>query len=100
MTTRSHSQALPDEITPGFLAALRAHGISEAFAFGSVTKGTARPDSDLDLLVTFNPPVTLFERMDIADSLSSLCGRRVDLITNIDPAFVPYIEPTLTPLPL
>ena len=100
MTTRSQTQTLPAVITPRFLAGLRAHGITRAFLFGSVARVDARPDSDLDLLVTFDPPITLFERMDVADALSDLCGRKVDLITNIDPAFVPYIEPTLVPLPL
>ncbi len=100
ITTRSQSQTLPTEITPRFLAELRAHGITKAFLFGSVARGEARPDSDLDLLVTFDPPITLFQRMDVANALSHLCGRRVDLITTIDPVFVPYIEPTLVPLPL
>jgi predicted nucleotidyltransferase len=68
--------------------------------FGSVARGEARPDSDLDLLVTFDPPISFFKRMDVADELSHLCGRQVDLITNIDPAFAPYIEPTLVRLPL
>jgi predicted nucleotidyltransferase len=100
MATRNPTQTLPAEITPRFLEELRAHGITQAFVFGSVVRGEARPDSDLDLLVTFDPPITLFERMDVADGLSHLCGRRVDLITSIDPVFVPYIEPTLVPLPL
>lgn len=99
MITRGHFQAIPNEITPEFLDALRACGITEAYVFGSVARGEAQPGSDLDLLVTFDPPITMFQRMDVADALSRLCGRRIDLHTNIDPAFAPYIEPTLVPLP-
>lgn len=100
MTTRTQSQAIPREITPEFLNALRAHGVVRAYVFGSRTRGEERADSDLDLLVTFDPPVTLFQQMDVADTLSRLCGCRVDLLTGIDPVFVPYIEPTLVSLPL
>jgi predicted nucleotidyltransferase len=97
---RNQSQAIPSEITPEFLDVLRAHGVVQANVFGSTTRGEERPDSDLDLLVTFDPPVSLFQQMDVADALSGLCGRRVDLLTHIDPIFAPYIEPTLVPLPL
>ncbi len=98
--SQSQSQSIPREITPEFLAALRAHGIVRAFVFGSRTRGEERPDSDLDLLVTFDPPVSLFRQMDVADTLSRLCGCQVDLLTGIDPVFVPYIEPTLVALPV
>lgn len=91
---------IPNIISPSFLDALRSHGIVEAYVFGSRTRGEERADSDLDLLVTFDPPVTLFQEMDVADALSRLCGCKVDLLTGIDPVFVPYIEPTVVSLPL
>ncbi|MDQ3655172.1 MAG: nucleotidyltransferase domain-containing protein [Chloroflexota bacterium] len=79
---------------------LRAYGVTRAFLFGSVAAGTARPDSDLDLLVTFDRSRSLFKQMDLAEDLSRLCGRKVDLMTRIDPAFAPFILPTLVTLPL
>ena len=91
---------IPEIITDEFLAFLRAHGAVEAYVFGSMTRGEERPDSDLDLLVTFDPPIRLFDRMDLADELAGLIGRQVDLLENIHPHFAPYIEPTLIPLPL
>ncbi len=100
MTIRTQSQIIPREITAEFLDALRAYGIVQAFVFGSRTRGEERPDSDLDLLVTFDPPVSLFRQMDVADALSRVCGCQVDLLTGIDPIFVPYIEPTLVALPV
>ena len=92
--------ALREIVTEEFLALLREGGVLEASAFGSVVHGTARPDSDLDLLVTLDPSVTLFQQIDLAERLSRLCGRRVDLMTGIHPAFEPYITPTLVPLPV
>ncbi len=83
-----------------FLSVLRAHGVIRASVFGSVAEGTARPDSDIDLLVTFDRPVTLFEQLRLAHELGNVAGRDVDLMTEIHPAFAPYILPTLRPLPL
>ena len=79
---------------------LRAYGVVEASLFGSTARGAERPDSDVDLLVTFEKPTKLFTQIDLADELTALTGRRVDLMTELHPAFAPYIEPTLVPLPL
>ena len=90
----------PDLITESLLAALSAAGVTQAWLFGSVARGEERPDSDIDLLVTFDRDVFLFDRMDLADQLSQLIGRRVDLLTKIHPVFEPCIRPTLMPIPL
>ena len=43
-------------LSSGDLAPIcRRHGIRRLAVFGSRLKGTARPDSDLDLLVEFEP---------------------------------------------
>ena len=52
--------------------------------FGSVLKGTARPDSDVDLLVEFEEAArpSLFDMAEIEIELSRLLGgRKVDLRT-------------------
>jgi predicted nucleotidyltransferase len=72
----------------------------EAHLFGSTVRDTDRPESDIDLLVTFETPTKLFTQIDLADELTALTGRRVDLMTDLHPAFAPFIEPTLVPLPL
>lgn len=97
---QTQSQSIPKEITPEFLDALRAHGVVRAYVFGSRTRGEERPDSDLDLLVAFDPPIGLLDQIGLANRLSTLCGCQVDLMTNLHPAFAPYIEPTLIPLTL
>lgn len=91
---------LPEVISAELLAILRRFGVIEAKLFGSAARGEERPDSDIDLLVTFGRQVSLFRQMDLAEELSQLSGRKIDLMTNIDPAFAPYIVPTLVPLPL
>lgn len=94
------SQTIPAIISPEFLQMLRDHGVIKAELFGSFADGTAGPDSDIDLLVTFAEPVRLFDQLDLAEELSQVCGRKVDLMTSIEPVFLPYIEPTLVALPL
>ena len=60
----------------------RRHHIRRLAVFGSVLRGEARPDSDLDLLVEFHPGHTPgFEFVTIEDELSELLGRKVDLNT-------------------
>ncbi len=91
---------VPPVITEAFLSVLRAYGVRAAWVFGSTVHGTDRPDSDIDLLVTFGRPVTLFTQVDLAEELERLTGRSIDLMTAIHPAFEPSIRPSLVPLPL
>jgi predicted nucleotidyltransferase len=94
------AERLPAVITEAFLSTLRAYNVTEAYLFGSTAHETDRPDSDIDLLVTFGTPTTLFRQIDLTDDLTRLTGRPIDLMTAIHPAFEPYIRPTLVPLPL
>ena len=62
----------------------RKHRIKGLSLFGSVLKGTAEPDSDVDLLVEFEPGATpgFFGMVAIEEELSELLGgRTVDLRT-------------------
>jgi predicted nucleotidyltransferase len=60
---------------------LRGKGVAALWVFGSVARGDARPDSDIDLLIDFAPEaepslLTLSGlHLDLADAL----GRPVDL---------------------
>jgi predicted nucleotidyltransferase len=65
------------------LAALcRRHGIRRLALFGSVLRGDAGPDSDVDILVEFEPGRTPGLRfIAIQEELSTLLGRNVDLTT-------------------
>lgn len=60
----------------------RRHEVQELALFGSVLREDFGPKSDVDLLVTFTPDarVSLFDLVDMAEDLSLLLGRRVDLV--------------------
>jgi hypothetical protein len=49
--------------------------------FGSFARGEAGPDSDIDLLVEFEPEarVSVFTLVYVQDDLAEMLGRRVDL---------------------
>ena len=62
----------------------RQHGIRRLSLFGSTLQGTARPDSDVELLVEFEPDHTpgLLGMAGMEIELSApLGGRKVDLRT-------------------
>lgn len=59
---------------------LTALGIRSLALFGSVARGQARPDSDVDLLVEFERPVSLFQFVRIQNRLAAIVGSRVDLV--------------------
>lgn len=61
----------------------RKHHIRWLALFGSALKGTARPDSDIDLLVDFEPGCEpgLLGLAALEEELSARLGRKVDLRT-------------------
>jgi len=68
-------------------ALCNTYGIRRLSLFGSILKGTAHRDSDVDLLVEFEPgrEPGLFKLAGIEAELSELLGgRRVDLRTAAD----------------
>lgn len=55
--------------------------IDELGIFGSYARGEQGPDSDLDVLVTFTDPVTLFDVIRLENRLTDELGVTVDLVT-------------------
>jgi predicted nucleotidyltransferase len=64
-------------------AVCRRHGITKLALFGSVLRDDFRPDSDIDVLVEFQPGQTvgLFDMAEMELELSEIFGRKVDLRT-------------------
>ena len=55
--------------------------VKEIGIFGSFVRGEQGKRSDIDILVEFEEPPSLFEFMDLEDYLSKLLGLKVDLVT-------------------
>jgi len=68
--------------TEKIAAFCRKWRIVEFALFGSVLRDDFRPDSDVDVLVTFDPgaPWSLWDLIDMRDELREMFGREVDLV--------------------
>ena len=73
---------------------LSAFHVKSLAVFGSVARGEARPDSDIDVLVEFDGPARFDSYMDLKLFLEELLGRPVDLLTRngVRPELRPYVE--------
>jgi predicted nucleotidyltransferase len=90
-------------VDDGFLAEFaRAHGIRRIALFGSALRDDVRPDSDIDLLVEFQPEHTPgllhLARMEL--ELEDALGRPVELRTaeDLSPYFRDHVIASARPL--
>ena len=60
---------------------IKSFGVESLAVFGSVARGEASPESDVDILVTFYGPATFDQFMELKFFLEELLGRPVDLVT-------------------
>ena len=58
------------------------HGATEVQLIGSVARGEGRPDSDVDLLVTWNEGTSLLDQAALMLELESLLGKKVDIASD------------------
>ena len=73
-------------------ARLLASGVRRLGVFGSMARGDMRPDSDIDVLVAFEPNQRTFDNLyEVGVALEEVFHRRVDLVT--EDALSPYIGP-------
>jgi uncharacterized protein len=77
MNTVEQLQSRREEI----LRVAARHGARNMRVFGSVARGEAGPDSDLDFLVDLEPGRSLFDLGGLLMDLQTLLGRRVDVVT-------------------
>jgi hypothetical protein len=69
-------------------------GVTGLALFGSTARDTARADSDIDILVSFNGPATSDRYFGVQFFLEDVLGRPVDLVTEkaLRPELRPFIE--------
>lgn len=59
-----------------------AHGVRGIRVFGSVARGDAKPDSDVDFLVDAGPVTSSWPPAGLILDLENLLGRRVEVVTD------------------
>ena len=66
-----------------------SHGATEVRLIGSVARGEARPDSDIDFLVRWDAETSLMDHAALMIELEGLLGRKVDIASE------GWIKPTI-----
>ena len=69
------------------------HGVNRVRVFGSVARGEARPDSDVDLLITVGAATSPWFPGGLIVDLEKLLGRKVEVVT--ERALNPLIRETV-----
>ena len=59
----------------------KRYGVTRLRIFGSVARGEATPDSDIDFLVEMEPERSLFDLGGLLVELEALLGCKVDVLT-------------------
>lgn len=83
-------------------ALCKANNVKSLFAFGSVCTNKFNDDSDIDLLISFNPMDYgnyADAYFDLADQFENLFNRPVDLVTDkslSNPYFIDSVNQTKT----
>ena len=66
------------------------HGARNVRVFGSVARGDARPESDIDFLVDMERGRSLLNLIELGQDLEELLQHKVDVLT--DEGLSPYLE--------
>ena len=77
MKSTIHVEEISKQITP----ILVKHQVGFAGVFGSFARGEANEASDIDLLIRFSVPKSLFQMVAIEQELRDVLNRPVDLVT-------------------
>jgi hypothetical protein len=68
-----------EEIKRKILPVLKKYKVTRAGIFGSVVRGEAREDSDIDILVEIKGRMSLLDFAELKLELEEALGRKVDL---------------------
>ena len=73
-------RAPPRTLEDRLSGCLRAAGAAYATLFGSLARGEAGPESDIDVAVSFGKPMSSDLRMAVTGIVADAAGRSVDLV--------------------
>ncbi|RPI58904.1 MAG: hypothetical protein EHM56_00490 [Chloroflexi bacterium] len=76
--------------TKKLLEICQSNDVEMVGVFGSVARGEASAQSDIDLLVRFSKRKSLLEMVKLEREVSTALGRKVDLLT--EGAISPYLR--------
>ncbi len=74
-------QRLLREKRADILRVAASHGARKVRIFGSVARGEAGPESDLDLLIDLEPGRSLLDHAALLLELEAILGCKVDVVT-------------------
>lgn len=77
-------------------ATLRKRGVEHAALFGSRARGDQGPESDIDIMVEFDPTarITIFDYANLKEYIAELFDGRVDVVSR--DGLKPYMKPAAT----
>ena len=75
---------------------LRARGVMHAALFGSRARGDDRPDSDIDIMIEFDPAahITVFNYAGLKEYIAGLFDGPVDVVNR--EGLKPHVRPAAT----
>ena len=74
------SQKQIDEIKSKVVPVLKRYGVKKAAIFGSVVRGEAEADSDIDILVEIESDMSLLDFVGLKIEIEEALGKKVDLV--------------------
>jgi predicted nucleotidyltransferase len=89
-----------DAVKTAAAAVFSRYPVKHAFLFGSRARGSALPESDIDVLVSLERPLGLIEFNTMADELSDALQSTVDITTTkaFDKDIAGHVLEDLTPI--
>lgn len=81
-TARAIRSPLPEALAETVRELGNRYGIRNIRVFGSLARGEAEPQSDIDLLVEYVPGKGGFAFVEFCEAVETLLGRKVDVVTD------------------
>jgi len=73
-------RTINESLKQAILLVLKKRPIQRAAIFGSFARGEEQPHSDIDLLIEYSSPQSLFDMLKLENELEDATSRKVDLV--------------------